>query len=1156
MAALLLCAGSAQAQSYPAGFEEQVLVSGLTQPMAVDWTPDGRTLVLEKPGVLKVAMPGSQAATTVFDFRSRVNENHDRGALGLAVDADFATNRFVYLLYTYDVNPLSPDSGGEMVSQLLRVTLSPTNRVADETVLLGSYTSGKCPTAANNVDCIPSDYDSHSIGTVRSAPDGTLYLGSGDGASYNAADVRALRAYDEQSMAGKILHIDRNGRGLPGHPFCPSNTNLSDVCTKVFARGLRNPFRFALRSGGGLTVGDVGWNTTEEINIVPAGGGRSYGWPCYEGTARTGGYSSFSQCQVEYNKPAGTHSDPDVSWCHCGQSASVLGGPVYEGGGSYPHSYDGTTFYGDYVQAFVRNRAISGASANFASGWYGYVDIETEPSGDLAFVNVGDFGPGSGVITALHYTAADQAPIARIVADKTSGVAPLTVSFDGTTSSDPDGDPLTYKWEFGDGTTSTAAKPSKTFAQAGTFPVKLTADDGRGRTGTVTQTITAGNSAPTATISTPDNAPYRDGVPVTLGGSGSDPQDGALPAAALSWRVVLVHGDHQHIETQLTGSAPVLTPRSDHDADSYYEVTLTVTDSGGLTGSRTIRLRPETVPLSLASVPAGAPLVYAGRTVTAPFSATAAIGFRTAVDAPPSFLSGGKTYVFDGWSDGGAASHAVTIPATPLSLTATYHEFVPSSLVAAFNFDEGAGSTAADKSGSGNTATLSGGAGWSASGRTGAAANFDGANAIATVADSPSLRLTGPLTLEAWVRPRSRTAWRTVIFKALPGWQSYVLYGAADPYDGLGAGGEPVGFVDGDGIRGPAPLPLSAWSHLAMTYDGAVQRLYVDGSLVASAPRTGGITTGAGALTIGRNGVWGEAFDGLVDDVRVYGRALTASEIAADRDTPVGGGVTPPPAGPVPVAAYSFEETSGTTTADTSPNAAVAQVSGPTRTTSGKLGSALDFDGVNDRVIVPDAPQLRLSSAMTLSAWVRPDSTTGWRTVLLKETGDFQSYALYASADPYEGGNAGDPTGFAYGTGVRGPAKLPTAAWTHLALTYDGLTERLYVGGVLVSQRAATVTPPFSSAPLSIGGNGVWGEWFDGRIDEVRLFGTALSATQIAADRDRTSARAATVRARGFSLSRRTVRRGKPALKRAAPKRRKVLRGSRAKVRAPRHRSG
>ena len=100
---------------------------------------------------------------------------------------------------------------------------------------------------------------------MRSAPDGTLWVGNGDAASFNIVDPLALRTYDERGLAGKLMHVDRNGMGLPGHPFCPSNSNLAHNCTKLHAKGFRNPFRFALRPGGGITLGDVGWNSREEV---------------------------------------------------------------------------------------------------------------------------------------------------------------------------------------------------------------------------------------------------------------------------------------------------------------------------------------------------------------------------------------------------------------------------------------------------------------------------------------------------------------------------------------------------------------------------------------------------------------------------------------------------------------------------------------------------------------------------------------------------------------------------------------------------------------------------------------------------------------------------------------------------------------------------
>ena len=249
------------------------------------------------------------------------------------MDANYASNHYVYLLYTYDVAPLTPDGDGRMVSRLERFTISPTNVVTPSKVLLGSYVQGFCPPARNDLDCIPSDDLSHSIGTVRADPDGSLWVGSGDGASWGYADPLALRTFDEQSMAGKIMHIDREGRGLPGHPFCPANGDLDAVCTKIHAKGFRNPFKFTLRpQGRGLAVGDVGWNQREEIDLVPSGGG-SYGWPCYEGSQRTPGYRDFPECQAEYAKEGtpDAHRSPAYEYLHP-IGSTVIMGPTYSGG--------------------------------------------------------------------------------------------------------------------------------------------------------------------------------------------------------------------------------------------------------------------------------------------------------------------------------------------------------------------------------------------------------------------------------------------------------------------------------------------------------------------------------------------------------------------------------------------------------------------------------------------------------------------------------------------------------------------------------------------------------------------------------------------------------------------------------------------------------
>ena len=198
------------------------------------------------------------------------------------------------------------------------------------------------------------------------------------------------------------------------------------------------------------------------------------------------------------------------------------------------------------------------------------------------------------------------------------------------------------------------------------------------------------------------------------------------------------------------------------------------------------------------------------------------------------------------------------------------------------------------------------------------------------------------------------------------------------------------------------------------------------------------------------------------------------------------------------VASYGFIEGSGSTTADTSGNSNTGTISAATWTTSGKYGNALSFNGTSSRVNINDASSLDLSTGMTLEAWVYPTSSTGWRTVLLKEIPGDLSYGIYAFDD------ASRPVAYIYVGGseisAQGTASIPLNTWTHLATTYDGATLRLFVNGSQVGSRAISGAISVSTSPLRIGGNAIWGEYFSGRIDEVRIYNRALTQTEIQTD--------------------------------------------------------
>jgi hypothetical protein len=204
-------------------------------------------------------------------------------------------------------------------------------------------------------------------------------------------------------------------------------------------------------------------------------------------------------------------------------------------------------------------------------------------------------------------------------------------------------------------------------------------------------------------------------------------------------------------------------------------------------------------------------------------------------------------------------------------------------LVAAYSFDEGAGTSVADASGSGNGGSI-GAATWSTAGKYGGALSFNGTTARVTIPDAPSLRLTTGMTLEAWVNPTTVDSnWRDVIYK---GNDDYYLE-ATSSNAGRPVGGGTFGGNNGEAY-GTANLALNTWTHLALTYDGASLRLYVNGTQIVSNTRTGAIATSAGVLSIGGDPLWGQYFTGRIDDVRVYNRALTQTQIQTDMATPVG----------------------------------------------------------------------------------------------------------------------------------------------------------------------------------------------------------------------------------------------------------------------------
>jgi hypothetical protein len=240
----------------------------------------------------------------------------------------------------------------------------------------------------------------------------------------------------------------------------------------------------------------------------------------------------------------------------------------------------------------------------------------------------------------------------------------------------------------------------------------------------------------------------------------------------------------------------------------------------------------------------------------------------------------------------------IEVPSAGVTVSVSYQATSTASLVAAYNFDEGTGTVVHDVSGKGNNGTISG-ATWATTGVFGQALSFNGTNSWVTVNDSSSLHLSSAMTLEAWVKPTAAAAnWTAVMIKERTNGLAYGMY-AAD-----GANQPPAAYVDSANTdydsNGMSALAVNGWSFLTATYDGSHLDLYVNGTLINALTVSGAITSSTGALRIGGDSIWGEYFQGLIDNIRVYSTALNQGQIRSDMNTPVGGSLdTTPPTGTI-----------------------------------------------------------------------------------------------------------------------------------------------------------------------------------------------------------------------------------------------------------------
>jgi glucose/arabinose dehydrogenase/PKD repeat protein len=610
---LAILAARGSAQVLPTGFVAEPLGDGWQGPVGLCFLGEGELLVAERGGRVWYVEEDPQGTwvkkNLVYDIEPETLVNGDRGLLGIAAHPDFdADGGWLYLLLVVDVQN-GEDRAALGFSRLVRVLTEYDGAgnllalPATRQHLLGdTWSTG-----------IASCHLSHTIGSLRFLSDGSLVLTTGDNAHFDSTDaggqdprcfdpgrtppdqdVGAYRSQYDNTLCGKVLRLDaETGRGCADNPFFTGDADA--LLSRVFARGLRNPFRFTLLPGSGpreaLLVSDVGWNLWEEINLSL--GGENFGWPCYEGDNPQAEYQSADVHGLCVGVDA-EHARPLLAWHHSQNQAGFRGncasGLCVYSGERYPEVYRGRLFFSDYGRDWMRAALLDEelripSSISFARELGGPVDLVAQPgTGDLVYAAI-----GRGVFR-LRYLGGQLPPTAVASATPAFGSGDLLVRLSAAGSSDPENQALAYAWDLGDGNASDARELEHAYAGDESYVARVTVTDSEGLSDSAEVRITPNNTPPVidALLAPRDGDTFVSDEPLRLAAAAHDAEDGV---PKVDWTLDLVHDHHLHPDwASDEGLEAVLTPDAHGPGDNHFRVRLRVTDSRGLTEERTVEV--------------------------------------------------------------------------------------------------------------------------------------------------------------------------------------------------------------------------------------------------------------------------------------------------------------------------------------------------------------------------------------------------------------------------------------------------------------------------------------------------------------------------------------------------------------------------------------
>jgi PKD repeat protein/glucose/arabinose dehydrogenase len=628
-----------------AGFEKVTLDDTTKAPTSLDIAPDGRVFFTEILGQIRMWDPDTNAVSTALNLP--VYDGGEDGLVSLVLAPDFAETNHMYVYY-------SPP-GDEEINRVSRFTV--TGDVVDrdsEVVLIDipasrreepGHTGGYLEFGPNGNLYIGVGDDTNPFQSSGYAP-----IDERSGRDLFDAQKTSANTND---LRGKILRVHPEANGtytIPdGNMFSPG-TELTRP--EIYAMGFRNPFRFSVASDGTLYMADYGPDAggdnpnrgpagLVEWNVITEPG--FYGWPyCvangipfndFDFATNTSGpkfdcenpvntspnntglteLPAAKQPTVWYGNGANGNAFPEM-----GQGGEApMAGPRYEfdpdleSDTKFPEFYDGKPFFYEWARnrMFLYNQDSEGGLLSI-DPWYvsntplAPMDMKFGPDGAMYMVEWGGgYGrdnPDSGVYR-IDYTRGDRRPVARTSASPSSGQAPLEVTFSSAGSVDPEGEQVSYSWDFGDGATSTEAEPTHVFTENGVYNVQLTVSDPGGKTGFANVSVTVGNTAPAVDLASPAHGGFFDfGDRVAFDATVTDPEEPVDCESAVV-RVSLGHDAHDHLIDTINACEGEFATQHDEghaDANVFYTTEATYTDGGAngqpaLTGRDLAVLQPK-----------------------------------------------------------------------------------------------------------------------------------------------------------------------------------------------------------------------------------------------------------------------------------------------------------------------------------------------------------------------------------------------------------------------------------------------------------------------------------------------------------------------------------------------------------------------------------